>query len=147
MARALAICKHLALLTEPRRRSLQSERVDKNHLFNLLWQFLKNKLTSEKQWLLEGGVSTEERPSYTLTCIQNHSIKPLFHKHLLSHTQTFIQQVFMVYLLRIEHPPRCWRDIGEEKQNLVLQMNCSTCKRLLIGHLYSLWSKHNYFVR
>ena len=45
-----ALCIHPVVPTEPCRRTLQSERVDKNHLFNLLWQFLKNKpITNQRE--------------------------------------------------------------------------------------------------
>lgn len=50
----VSLCKRPAVLPEPCRRTLQSERVDKNHLLKLLWQFLKNTPISEKS-VVAGG--------------------------------------------------------------------------------------------
>ena len=45
----VALCKHSVVLTEPWGRTLQPERVGRNHLFYLLWQFVKNKSISNQR--------------------------------------------------------------------------------------------------
>lgn len=44
----VTLCKHPVVLTEPCGRTLQPERVGKNHLFYLLWQSVKNKSISNQ---------------------------------------------------------------------------------------------------